>query len=335
MSESPPRKSKEPLSRRRRVTGWVCNVLATLIILFGGWMVGREMIGWWGEPAEEANPRQIALDMLGRGEMSDAGVPHSLQTAEMDGSLGRQRFTGDRKAAMAQLRRRCRVIVGRSAPPAAPALASELKMLATLDALSPVEHGPISGEAAIWEIFQLDGPLPMVAATRKTAAESRKKAVLAASDQGGEVAPFDRRVVCWGLALAASEHEWTLFTYHLQEGRLAVAAGSLEVPLPPGAERTLTLRFGEGEGVVGFRQRAPRAEQNSNETPQAWMQFYDRWLVGHGYSPDVAWRNLHGSWHARFEHPEAGRIEIQLARDRDHNIGGTLVLRAAPSGSRE
>ncbi|MCH8922630.1 MAG: hypothetical protein IIA67_05725 [Planctomycetes bacterium] len=328
MSESTPDKPKKPLVRVRRLTGWTCNVLATLIILYGGWIVGREMIGWWGEPASDDLLRQAAWDTLGRGELADPNVPHTLQTSDMDGSLGHQRFSGDRKAAMAELRRRCRTIAQQAAPPVEPPRASEVKMLATLGALSPLEQGRTARGEIIWEIFQLDGPLPMVAATHKTAA-------LAASGGSGEVAPLGRRVVCWGLAMAASENEWTLFTYHPSGGSIADAAKAFNAPLPPGAEGTLTLRAEEGGALVGFRQRASLTEQNSNETLQAWMQFYDQWFAGRGYTSAFGWRDLQGSWHARFEHIKAGRIEVQLTRDRDHNISGTLVLTPAPPRPRE
>ena len=201
-------------------------------------------------------------------------------------------------------------------------------MLATLNALPPLEHGRSDRGAIIWEIFQLDGPLPMVAATRKPTAS-------ATSGEGGEVAPIGRRVVCWGLAMAASENEWTLFTYHPGDGVIAGAAQTFEVPLPPGAERTLTLRAEGGGAIVGIRKRWAATEQNSGETPQAWMQFYDRWFSGRGYSSELGWRDLQGTWHARFEHPESGRIEVQLGLNPDNFISGTLVLTPAPSGPRE
>jgi hypothetical protein len=165
-----------------------------------------------------------------------------------------------------------------------------------------------------------------------TAAKNGKTAT---PGDGGEVAPFGRRVVCWGLALAASENEWTLFTYHPSGGSMASVEPTVQVSLPPGAERTLTLRSEEGGAIVGFRQRSESTEQNSNETPQAWMRFFDQWFVGQGYSSAFNWRELQGAWYARFEHAESGRIEIQLAEDQDHIIKGTLVLTPAPSRPRE
>ena len=69
------------------------------------------------------------------------------------------------------------------------------------------------------------------------------------------------------------------------------------------------------------------------------MRFYDQWLAGQGFVPVLPWRDLQGVWRARFEHSEAGRIEIQLSLaeidNDDNSMTGTLVLTPAPVGPRE
>src|SRR5262249_39612925 len=94
--------------------------------------------------------------------------------------------------------------------------------------------------------------------------------------------------------------------------------GLAQVPLPPGAHRSLAIREERGGAMIGFY---------GSGDPQEWMRFFDGWFAEREWSVD-GWLAGSKVWSARFRSPdgdEHGHVEIQLAEDY-HELTGLIQV---------
>jgi hypothetical protein len=298
-----------PLGRgAKRLARFAGNLLASAIVVAAGLTFGRQVLLWWNGASSPPPPPSLVAPLLG-----DEARPHLLEFGDYPFVLQREVLAGDRRAALDRLLARCSTFAeqGTSAEQAAgPAGPAELAMLRRIEGRPPVASG--KG----WKLYELERPLPLVAATAETPAP----------DGSGP----RRRVVSWGLALPAAEsgqadglpaaiESWTLFAWS------ASAAVKTEPrptpPLPKGARQTVRLSAEDGSALVAFRGGgAPR------DAIDFYNDYFARTSPQEHQSHTSAWRETDGVWHARFAPTGGDTIDIQLAPGGDGVLSGVLTI---------
>jgi hypothetical protein len=142
-------------------------------------------------------------------------------------------------------------------------------------------------------MFQLAGPLPMVAVVGLPRGAQDADAALVAAGR--------RRVLSWGVAIPKSDGPqsgWTLFTWGESQRIASRLAGLEELPLPAGSQRTM------------------------------WKDAVDEWFDDRGWTLGT-WRLVRDVWHARFAAPDGAWIDVQVAVAEPQQLRGLLTIVSA------
>ena len=303
----------------RRISGWTSNLLATAVVVVASLAVGRQIVQWWRvAPADSPafGSASIALPEFG-----------PAQTLALSGgafSLRREEFSGDRAAAAAALRDRCRGAVPVAPGPAAPPDRHEQSLLDRL-----ADAPPVAADDD-WQYFELSDALPIAVVVRDGAMQSDH---IAAGATGGMPSalrghadpkrtawhPNDtaaqRRVVIWAMAFPSAETRWTLYLFHAAGSAAESSQSPPSFALPPGSRRTLAIGDGSGGALTAFAGKGD---------PQAWMRFFRDWFASNDWTPTEEWREVGSFWHARFHRasrPSDPAVSIHLGPAGDELVG--------------
>jgi hypothetical protein len=288
----------------RRISSWTTNCLLTAIILVAGLGFGRQVLYWWaGDPPRPAAapPSLEAADGLG-----DPWQPQVLHFGDQQWSLGRQTIPGDRAAAATALRRACRQGIDVATPAPGQPSETETRFLASLERLKPAAES-----AGKWQIYELPHGFPMVVGTRTGKGGSDVSIATPSTDEektvagkqspiAANLAQLPRRVVIWGLAIPMAAKVWTIYTFQPESDAGRANPGSANLPVPPEGRRLLSVQVADGGAILTLA---------GPDHPDAWMRFYDRWFVEHGWQAAGAWQRLGTSWHGRYTLSDPRRPE--------------------------
>lgn len=311
----------------KRAFGWICNLLATVLVLSAGLMFSKQVLLWWHGDAAAERAKRETMSVMGADAFSTPGIPLDLELGDWPCVLRREEFSGDKPAARAELRRLCQASLAQAALPAAPAGPAEARMLSGLKNLTPFATLPGG-----WQLYEQDGPVPLVAAVRSETPRASEPFPAAGKEkpassldvpspenspsEPAEVAPVSRRVVSWGLGIHLAGTRWTLLLLTAQ-AKPPVGDRGWAVLLPPGAKRSLSLAAFDQESIVAFVGRGPLG---------LWQQFYDKQLASVATS-HLEWRPVGDVWQKRYE-TASETIEVVLApRTSTDEIQGLLTIR--------
>ena len=197
---------------------------------------------------------------------------------------------------------------------------SEQALLTRLSAAEPCES-----RSGGWELFEIRQAVPLAVATLPAdpdGEEDREKGTelicattnaarrcpppgrsgkLAPSpfpDGGHNLADGRRRVVTWGLAMPTAEAEWSVYTFQPDRAGEPGPPRPGDVPLPPGARRTLAVETPGNGGAGGLRGGCRTRD---------WKPFFEDWFAQCDYRPVAAWQRGSDSWHLRCRRNRAAR----------------------------
>lgn len=292
------------------MAGWTTNLLAIGLVLVIAVGLGRQLVEWYGLDAVPT-PGPIELP-LGALDPNDSGAqPPRLEFGDQGYSLVRDTLVGDREAAVAKLRERCRTLLESAGEPTRAPGQSELRFLEQSAGRAPLEQ-----QAGRWEIHQFEGDFPLLVAIRTQPP--------AANPSLAEPA---RRVLAWGLVVPADERTWNLYLYQAAGTATDAAAVARRLPLPAGCRRTLSLVGNRGESTIGIAGSA---------AVQTWVQEFDRGYQQLGWK-SRGWRVAGGVWQARYDSPRAieGHVEVRFHEaERGRLTGLILALPGADAAER-
>jgi hypothetical protein len=282
--EKPPNGEIGYASVARRVSGWTTNLLATAIVVLIALLFGRQLIALWRAP--EPFPSVRAENQLAA--FDDPLTPLQLEFGNSPMVLHRQPFLGDLDEALQQLCQACAEQLKQLPRPASKTVsAAEASLLARVTKRPPLK--------LVWPdgaLYQLDDSLPVVVGTKLVAGDPR----------AGSVGNLTERVVTWGIAVPGADEGWTLYAFGTQGDDVqseSAADNAVSVPLPPGAERILSIRWPGGGCVTAFS-GAGEAEH--------WEQFFDKWFEARSAERTIAWCRHGDSRYARYSLPQGARI---------------------------
>jgi hypothetical protein len=182
---------------------------------------------------------------------------------------------------------------------------AESKLVERLAGEKPAAEGPGN-----WQIHEFGGPFPMVVGTRTDTPSSA----------GRKLAILPRRVVTWGLGIPSAENGWTLYTFHCGRSSEPLL-GLSELPVPPGAAKTLTLRMAGGGALVAFQ---------GPQEAESWKQFFEQWFHRRGWNVGD-WCKTGSSWHLGGRGGvgrESVTVDVQFGPKSEGRLTGLFV--AAP-----
>ncbi len=290
----------------RKITSRTTDFLAICIVLAASLTFGSQIVSWWHTAPPAAIP--TADPALAPPGWDDNLQPVDLEFGDLPVALTRQVVTGDQEAAIAALVRHCQSAVEHAQLPQQNPDESEIDLLNRIAELTPTAE-----EAGVWQVFVVDERFPLVAGVKLGAPAGGH-----ADDHQG------RRLICYGLAMPVGERSWTLFVVKGSLAGSGSATRSLDIPLPPGAARTLSLRDERGGVLTGF---------SGNGTPEEWIKFYEDRSSTRGWTRSDAWSAGNESWSARFARREGGWVDVRFAKDRRGELAG--ILQVIPNTSEQ
>ena len=263
----------------KRLSAWTTNSLFTLLVVVAGVGFGRQVTSWWA--ADASPPPAVAAGL------DDPAQVQMLQFGDASWSLRRQSVMGNKQKAIEQLRAACRqVLLAGPSVDQSPADDRFLKLLASCT--------PVDQEPGKWRLYELHDAFPMTVG------------VLARANA-------QDRVAVWGLAVPTGAKQWTLNTFQ----QLPSAVGNsnaINVPLPPGCRRTLSLSTESGR-IIAFR---------GPDCPSEWKGFYDDWFASQGGQRAAPWRLVGSAWCAKFS--DRGEwIDVRFGPDGQGGLSGMLM----------
>lgn len=295
---APNETTSRPTGRQKAARHWSSlagNVLATGVIFIAGMSFGRQVIVWWGSntPRGIDRPAIVHDSTL----LSSPSVPHDLQFGDVPFLLQRIPFAGVKSQAMAQLRTACRQAAAKQTA-AHVAGSAEKRMLSQLDG-----HTPVAMQEGQWEVYELDGPVPLAVGVRF---------------DGADHSVGSRRVVCWGLAVPLSGGEnanrWTLFMW-AGESQSVDSAVINQFPMPPGARRTMSMRSADGATLLSMRGAGKPAD---------WVKHFQSWQRESSFVEDTPWHLSGTSWHARYGDENQGWLDMRIWQGQPHSVSGIV-----------
>jgi hypothetical protein len=332
----------------RRISSRTTDLVAISIVLVASLTLGRQILHWWH--AEPSSPTAAVGPDLAGPAWDDETQPVSLEFGDLPMALTRQLVKGDQQVAIEALVRHCRGVAESAACPAREPDDAERRLLEKLSGLTPVEGSAEKSDAdsvaekpGDWQVYIVDERFTMVAAVRRfpdhgagvwpadgqagrlhhNDAEGQERRLHhkpALPDGQKETARGGARLVCWGMAMPVGERAWTLYLFRESSTGSPSPSGLPNVPLPPGANRNLSVRDERGGLVLGF--------YGSGSAPN-WMKFYDDWFARQGWSKTDKWSTGAEAWSARFtpqQVSQAGSVEIRFAADHDGEMTGLLQI---------
>ena len=245
----------------QRWTAMATNLLATGVVLIGGLTFGRYVVkSLW---TEERPPVDHATEVVGRSFVGNENVLHLLQFGDTDASLFCRTVSGGYESVMKAQRERTAALTRATIPDNSAATQAESDWLKRTEKLKPV-----AADGDNWQVFQVDGPVPISVGIRPIAPNSQTQ-----SDQ--QVAGAARRVVCWSVAFPSQAEStktdsttdrWALFMFVLwrrsrrqHPGRDVTAIPETSTPAPNRPDHVTSRR----------RWRIDRRLQSSQSTRRA------------------------------------------------------------------
>jgi hypothetical protein len=319
----------------RRIASWTSSLLISAIILVAGLASGRQILHWWrDDPLREKSP----LDPRDAALADDAGAWRGVEVGGQPWAMRVCSVVGDRAAAEKELRAACKAAIPSAEWPREPTPRAEQTLLDHLGA-----HTLIEKSDAGWELHALRDALPMVAVVRREASPLRS----AASEQAlGPAASAPPRatagvsesrqpVPCvgiWGLALPAGPKSWTAYVF-LPTNSEGPSRGNAptDIPLPPGATKSLAFSSTSGGVVVSFRGPGPAQ-------PEVWKRTFDRWLTDGGWLAPEGWRASGDGWYlrGRRDGAAAAMVDVRFSPGPMGGLDGIVLVtprRAVPTES--
>ena len=321
----------------KRISVWTTNSLLTLLILVAGLGFGRQVLKWW---AADASPRPAgsAITLPG-GDLGDPAQLHTIQFGDASWSLSRQSVAGDKQSVIERLRAACRDVLKTMPQPAVGEPSpSEEKFLAFLSDSKPVAESP--GQ---WRVYEFSEAFPMAVGLGRAGVGSTPHAPREASDvtrsvtstgsdvtrsvtsttstgnvaAGANLARAGYRVVLWAVAMPAGAGGWTICCFEPNAPSLAGASGLIQVPLPPGSRRGLSLRAG-GSGITAF---------DGPYHPEDWKRFFDDWFRSQAWRTVTDWQSSGSAWYAKFAAADGrGAVDIRFGPDGRGGLSGLLMM---------
>lgn len=282
----------------KRISSWTTNCLLSVLILVAGFTFARQVLDWWAadETARLAPASQLAMTE----GLGDPARVHLLQFGEMPWVMVRETFIGTREEAAIALRECCsETVTGSPHLPDGKAGPAEQGFLDSLAKRAPVSRLP----DAVY-LYEFDSSIPMVAAT-------------------GPVAPKQRRVVTWGMAVPVADEVWTLYSLHPDRPNSVPISDLPEIRLPPECKKTVSMQVSGGGAVVAFKGPAQ---------PEVWKRSFDGRFGKHGWTADGSWRRLGSTWHLRYvrqSESNAEAVDVRFSPDGRGGMTGLLMITAS------
>lgn len=158
---------------------------------------------------------------------------------------------------------------------------------------------PVRQEADAWQIYRLDEPGTPGFSSMFIGTRIQK----------------DRpRIVTWAMAMPWRDDEWKVFFFQ-------PAAGSeTSVPIPPGAELTMSMQEPSGTELAAFQ------ATDDSSSLESWQTFYSGALGRDGWRNIRAWSKADSRSTARFENGTLA-VELILRTENDTLSGLASVIR--------
>lgn len=288
----------------RRTTSRTTDLIAIAIVGIGSLTLGRQVLQWWHVDPPSASATADASHASG---WEAAGGPLVLEFGDSPLAMTREALRGDRETAVDALVARCQDEARHCDASVREPGAAERRLIERISSLTPVLD-----EDGVRQVYVIDERFPMVAAVGRPRATGATIPVHPA-----DVPP---RVLCWGLAMPFGSSAWTLYVFRDALARNSGPTVGLEVPLPPGALRNLSLRDPQGGSLVGF---------SAAEPPKTVMKFYDDWFREQGWPASDGWQSGNRVWTVRYRshaEPGADQVDVRFAEDRDGRLSGLLQI---------
>ena len=285
----------------RRISSWTTNGLFTALVVVAGLGLGRQMIVWWRAGAQPpANPPVGTAWGAG---FDDPSQPVELALGYTPYELTRQSVSGDSQAAAEAL-----LALGRRAIGQAEAFDDELVEREQQFLGRLTDHPPaVENTAAGWRLHLAQEGLPLIVGTRRIPE--------GAAEIDSKSSPAPWRVVLWGLALPAGKNGWTVYQFLASRSPKATVVGSVNVPLPPGSRRLLSIGGAAGDTVIAFEGQATCGE---------WKRFFAGWLARLDPATIVEWSSSGQGWHGQYRGRE-GIVVVQLLPGKVCSTGLVLI----------
>lgn len=284
----------------RRISTWTTNLLAIGVLAIAALAMAGRITEWWRAepPTAAAPPPDLAYSPW------DAAGGMVLEFGDQPWSIDRWTRTGSIADAAGALLEQCRDLLNEPLDsehlPAADS--SERDLIRRLKNIAPMEEVPNR-----WRLYVIGGPLPWIVGT--TAAAKPDSGGSQADRETDDAGPASR-LLCWGLALPQPDQTWTLYVI---DRRPADRRGASlpDVPLPPGARRSLRVSSAEGGMLTTFSGNGPATQ---------WMVELDEALAAGGWQRQGNWSGggpSHAASYQRNDDSGLMRQEITLTQGPD------------------
>jgi hypothetical protein len=116
--------------------------------------------------------------------------------------------------------------------------------------------------------------------------------------------------------MPTGEREWTVCSFLPDSPSAEASSGIVEIPMPPGGRRGLSL-WATGTGLVAF---------SGSSHPEDWKTFYDDWFRRNGWQTVTAWQPSGGAWYAKYAKTDGGSVDIRFSPDDRGGQSGLLMI---------
>jgi hypothetical protein len=321
-----------------RVSAWTSKLLLSGIVLVAGLAFGVQVLSWWRESPQPSNAASsVATLPTIEGPLNDLAAGHSIQFGNQPWQITRRSLAGSQEDATKQLTECAAELLASTQLPANPPSPAERQFLELAAHERPARVLPDGSR-----LFALDsrGVLPMVVGVRDPAASSLDSAQPAKPAFSGAAAASAKptgtvpsqptiaspygRVVTWGMAVPRSEQAWTMYVF-VCRGKAADALQlSIDMRLPPRAERVMATVASDGSAMVSFNGPANAAT--------AWKDFWDHWADERSWQAQFAWRESGRRWNRSWTvagPKDANVVDIHFGPDQHGGTAGLLILSPA------
>ena len=293
----------------RKIRGRTTDFLAMTLVVAASLSFGSQIISWWKGP----NTSAVEIDVAESAQpgWETAGEPVEFDFGDLPVSLTRQTITGDYSQAVAILVERCQEWVANGVIPDDEPDAAERELLKKISEVSPTKA---SGN---WQVYVIGEDIPFVVGVIE---RSLPRVDSAGAEHDKQ---FERRLVCYGLAMPVGEENWTAFV--VQKRSSANAERKIEMPvigdaselLPPGSSLTMSLRDIRGGGLYAFAGSGTLAE---------WMEFYEKLSSKNDWPRNGIWSHAGSAWGTRYSCGARRWIDVRFAMDRRGVLTGMLQI---------
>lgn len=288
---SPPYGSRWKRLLLRRIP----DLTAIGILSFGVWAVADSVLHWWRTDAETIQKAGTGAQWVGESlDFPRSDQPLAFDFGDSPYTIQRETLHGSPQEAVARLEQRCLERTQEARWPAHAPTAAERELAARITEQEPLKEG------ADWSLYRIEYPTVMLVGVRRLAGESAD------------------RVVCWGILFPEGETRWKLFLFH-PTARSTAESPHDDVPLPPGARRSLRVRSEIGGGLSAFR---------GPGTLQTWLDHFENWRNSLNL-PLVTFRQHNHTATLRVRSPAAkprAWIDIQLRELNNGEVSGLIVV---------